>query len=110
MLIKISFVVLFTAWFSSQALAQWDWNLYPPPPPPPPSLDQSDSLRRPPPQPRQSQPASRERLRPAAGGSTQSNARQGTVEEKKLRKEIQPKKRKSVAKQQRADKAAVTGS
>jgi hypothetical protein len=110
---KIAFVVLFTAWFSSQALAQWDWLSYPappPPPPPPPSLDQPDSLKSPPRQRRQSRPASRERLRSAAGGSTQSDARQGTVEEQKLRKEIQTKKRKSVAKQQRANKAAVTRS
>jgi hypothetical protein len=110
---KIAFVVLFTAWFSSQALAQWDWLSYPappPPPPPPPSLDQPDSPKSPPRQRRLSRPVSRERARPAVRRSTQSDARQGTAEEQKLRKEIQTKKRKSVAKQQKANKGTATGS
>jgi hypothetical protein len=112
MRIKIASLVLFTAWFSAQALAQWDWQPYPPPPPPPPpsSLDQPDFLSSPPRQQRQSRPANRERLRPAAGRSTQSDARQGNVQEQKLRNEIQTKRRKAVAKQQRANKATVTGS
>ena len=47
MRIKIAFVVLFTAWFSSQALAQWNWQYPAPPPPPPlpPSVDQPDSSK-----------------------------------------------------------------
>src|SRR5262245_45118362 len=110
MRIKIAFVVLFTAWFSSQTMAQWDWLSYPAPPPPPPSLDQPDSLKRSPRQRRLSRPASRKRARPALGGSTQADARQGTMEEQKLRKEIQTKKRKSLAKQQKTNKAAATGS
>ena len=112
MRIKIAFVVLFTAWFSSQALAQWNWQ-YPAPPPPlptPPSLDQPDSLKSPPQQRRLSRPVSREQARPAAGESAQPDALQGTVKEQKGRKEIQTKKRKSVAKQQKANKAAATGS
>ena len=112
MRIKIAFVVLFTAWFSSQALAQWNWQYPAPPPPPPlpPSVDQPDSLKSAPRQRRLSRPANREQARPAAGGSAQPDARQGTAEEQKLRKEIQTKKRKSVAKQQKANKAAATGS
>ena len=112
MRIKIAFVVLFTAWFSSQALAQWNWQYPAPPPPPPlpPSVDQPDSLKSAPRQRRLSRPASREQARPAAGESAQPDARQRTAEEQKLRKEIQPKKRKSVAKQQKANKAAATGS
>ena len=112
MRIKIAFVVLFTAWFSSQALAQWNWQYPAPPPPlpPPPSLDQPDPLKSPPQQRRRNRPVSREQARPAAGESAQPDARQGTAEEQKGRKEIQTKKRKSVAKQQKANKAAATGS
>jgi hypothetical protein len=63
-----------------------------------------------PPQQRRSRQATRERARPVVDGSTQLNAGQGTAEEQKLRKELQTKKRKSVAKQQNANKAAATGS
>src|SRR5262245_39308381 len=97
MRIKIASLVLFTAWFSAHALAQWDWQSYSPPPPPlppPSSLDQPDFLSSPPPPQRQSRPANRERLRPAGSRSTQSDARQGTVEEQKPRQEIQTKGRK----------------
>jgi hypothetical protein len=110
---KIAFVVLFTAWFSSQALAQWDWLSYPappPPPPPPPSLDQPDSLKSRPRHRRLNRPVSRERTRPAVNGSTQSDARQGTVEEQKLRKEIQTRKRKPVVKQKKENKVPPPGS
>jgi hypothetical protein len=110
MLIKIAFLVLFTAWFSFQALAQWDWQSYPPPPPPPPpsSLDEPESLKSPPRQRRLNRPGNRERARPAVGGSAQP--RQGPAEKQKLRRESQTKKRKSVAKQPKDSKAAATGS
>jgi hypothetical protein len=110
MLIKIAFVVLFTAWFSSQALAQWNWQYPAPPPPPPlpPSVDQPDSLKSAPRQRRLSRPASRELARPAAGVSP-TGCRQRTAEGKSCEGNS-TKKRKSVANQQKANKAAATGS
>jgi hypothetical protein len=109
MRIKVAYAVLFTALFSSHALAQWDWLPNPPPPPaPPPPFNQPDSLKSLP-QQRQSRPATRKRGGPVADRSTQFDARQGTVEEQKPRKKMPTKKRKFVVKQQKSHKAATPG-
>jgi hypothetical protein len=108
MRIKVAYAVLFTALFSSHALAQWDWLPNPPPPPPPPSFNQPDSTESLP-QQRQSRPVTRKRAGPVPDRSTQFDARQGAVEEQKRRNEVATKKRKLVAKQQSSGKAATPG-
>jgi hypothetical protein len=109
MRIKMALVLLFTALFSSQALAQWDWLSYPaPPPPPPPPSNESGSLTTLSQDARPSRP--RERARPALHGSTQSDTPEAILKKQKLRKEFQKKKGKSVAKQQNGNKAPATGS
>src|SRR6187200_2307248 len=94
MRIKVAYAVLFTALFLSHALAQWDWLPNPPPPPPPPPpFNQPDSTNSVP-QERGSRPATPNGAGPVADRSAQFDARQGTVEEQKRRKEMARKKRK----------------
>jgi hypothetical protein len=109
MRIKMALLLLFTALFSPQSLAQWDWLSYPAPsPPPPPPSDEAGSLTTLSQDARPSRP--RERARPAFDGSTQSDAPEAILKKRKLRKEIQKKKGKWVAKQQNSTKAPATGS
>ena len=104
----VAFLVLFTAWFSPDGQAQWEWLSNPPQSPPSYPASPFDQSGTPTPQRHLSRPPEPTRRRSVRRSSDQGSL-QDTVQQQKPRKKLPTKKRKTGETRQKTDEAA-TGS
>ena len=105
---KIAFLVLFTAWFSPNGEAQWEWLSNPPQSPPSYPASPSDQAETPPRSAVRAARLNRPGSDQCVGHPTRGSL-QDTIQQQKPRKKLSTKKRKTGETRQKTEEAA-TGS